>query len=221
MNNMSDELTITTSLDQSLLADAEEELTVVEYTISKAIRERDIGIAIELCKKIRSGIQVKGLALAKAFYLIERNWEEFQIADDFYDSFYTYIGVHRETVVRYIRVWEMLQLAPPEIAKELQNRNIKDLIPIGHAISQGYEIEPDEWEELAKTDTFQELSNVLKEIKGQESRKSSLTLMIDRDGSIWAYSKDDSNFVGSLELDDERVEKAVNRIVDRAGIIRK
>jgi len=219
-----DELQITTSLDQYIPADASDALAIVDEVMSFAIEKRNAEVVAEYCKRVLKDMKVKGLTLAKLFYLTEKNWNEFGIEDNFYDTFFVWIGVHQHTITRYVKVWKMLMVAPPEIADKLKDRNIKDLIPIGNAIARGYQIEDEDWDKIANSADFNELSKIVREdITGQPPRKSGLTLVIDRDGDITAWHMEEPYYIGHLDIKnlDEVVEKAVERIIKNSGMIQK
>lgn len=127
----------------------------------------------------------------------------------------------RITVERYINAWKAYLKLEDE---RLLTRPIKDMVALGSAISQGYDVEPEDIERLIETKNNAEFLGELREIKGMEARKSALTLYLEKDGTINAWTKDGVVHVGYLDLDTEPnpvLAKAVERIVRSAGLIKR
>jgi len=221
---MTDELIIDTSLDQPIPTDNEEILQRIEEIIRKSVEEHNAYTALDACKTLVQVSKVSGVALAKALYLIEKNWNEYNETDKFEDVVYIYIGLHKHTVERYTVLWKMYaeKLIPDKVSEDIQQHNIKSQIPIALALEQGYEINNDEWEKLAHAPDISTVLKVLREdVRGKPPRKGSLQLWMDDLGSIWAAFEGNRFFVGSLEIDseEEAVQKAIERIKKGSGIL--
>jgi len=218
-----DELMLLSSLDQSLSTDNDWVLNRVEEIIAEAVAEKDASKALNLCKTLREISQLSGLGLAKALYLIYKNWENFGLTDNFENTAYEYLGLNKITVTNYVRIWSMFdeKVVPEEYAEPLMQHNIKDLVPIANTIAQGYELEEHDWEELADAPDFSSVQIKCRDIKGQPPRKNSLQLFLNPAGEIWAYQQDQRYLVGYLEIetDKETVKKAIERITRAAGIM--
>lgn len=223
MTTNSDELMLITPFDQSIENDDLSILDRIDEILKEAIEKKNAYIALNACKSLIQVTKISGLGLAKILYFIYMNWDEFGIEDEFEDVVYEYIGLHKYTVNRYVRVWGMHQekKIPEKFEKEILQRNIKDQIPIATAIKQGYVIEEEDWSKLANASDFQEVSQIVREdIKGKERRKGTLQIFIDSMGSIWAIKEGWRKFVGSLEIkdEDEMVQQAIQRIISNSGI---
>jgi hypothetical protein len=221
----SDEFLIITSLDQPLDIDDKEILQKAENVIQEAIEQQNAYIALNVCRELVGVGKLSGMALAKILYSIKDSWESFDIDDWFEDVVYEYIGLHQTTVTRYVRVWEMYaeEKIPKKFEEKIQQRNIKEQIPIANAIAQGCEIDDDDWKELADAPDLSTVLRVVRDISGKPPRKSSLQIYLDRDGSLWAYQENQKGFVGSLEVDDkeELVKKAIERLVKNSGVMKR
>lgn len=197
----------------------------LDSALDAAIKDCDADQAFELCNILVNIQRYSGLTLAKVLWTIQQHWQDFGIEDDFYDNAALRIDMHRDNIERYVRVHEMLtKHAPQEILNQLQDHNIRDLIPIANAVHQGYEIEEATWNKLANADTSQEISSIVREdVKGADPRSNSITIRMDRDGSLWAFRQEQRYFVGSLEVSDEEetIQKAINRIVSNSGIMKQ
>ena len=221
---MTEEFSITTSLDQSLPVDIQEELDRVDIVIKQSVATKDIEIAYGLCEDYIVGMKRRGLALAKALAKIEDNWDAYNIGDNFLDTTYMYLGIHRHTVERYCKIWRLFSYVPDKYLEDVQQMGIKSIIPIANAVSQGYELDEDDWEEVLSDSSFANVNKYIREeVKGKEPRKSGLSLSLDREGSLWAYAEDKHFFIGSLEVVDDEpiVKKAIQRIVNNSGILER
>lgn len=221
---MDKELEITTSLDQAIRVEHQDILDEVEHGITEAVQSKDVDLAFHFCQRMIGEMKRSGIGLAKALWMINKNWALFGIGDDFEPTAQYHLGLHPHTIERYVKVWEMLtNYVPLDLKGEIQNKNIRSLIPIANAVAGGYEIEEDTWEKLADAPDFTEISKIVREeVTKKPARRNNLTLKMDKDGSLWAYTNSGVFFVGSLETKDsnEFVRKAVDRIVVNSGILR-
>ena len=222
---MNDEIILLNGLDQSLPSDDNWILDKVDEIIAESLEKKDAYYALNSCRALKQIAQLSGIALAKFFYLIREHWDEYEIGDDFDDVAFDYVGVHKQTVDKYVRVWEMhtKHLIPEEFAEDIRKRNIKDQIPIANAIAGGYEISEDAWEELVEAPDFTTLSAEIRKIKGREPSKSALLIFISDDGTLTAQQEGEMEFVGYLNTDDAGLiaEKAIQRILKSSGVMEK
>ena len=221
---MKDELMITDGLDQSLPVNTSEELQYVEEIFNQALKESDPNIMFGYMADIQKGFQIKGMALCKSCYLMNEYWEAFEVGDNFLDTASEYLGIHRHTVERYIKIWEIFLVAPKHVIPDLQQKGLNTLVPVANALAQGYEIEDKTWERIVDAPDNPSTQRIInEEVKDTAGRSSKLNIMLDRNGSLWAITKDERYFIGSLEVDDERdiVKKAIERLVKNAGVLRQ
>jgi len=221
---MTEEFSITTSLDQSLPVEVQDELDRVDTIMNQSIADKDVDAAFGLCGQYAAGMKVRGLALCKALHLMNENWNVYNVGDEFIDVAYQYLGLVRHTVERYIKIWDLFSVVPTEYLPAIQQMNLKTLAPIAFAVAQGNELEDKDWEKITDDTSFAYVNKyVREEIKGQDPRKSGLPLSIDREGSIWAHTEDNWFFIGSLEVGDTEptIKKAINRIVNNSGILER
>lgn len=220
---MNDDLLVIGGLDQPVPYDHEWLMNEVEKKVQQSIEEKDINIAIGLCKSLVGVGRASGLALAKALYMINKNWSRYEIDDELVDVLYDGVGLHKATIDRYIKVYAVIEsgIIPDDKLEAIKQRNIKDLIPISTAVTQGYEIDDKDWEELAEAPDFNSVSAKIREIKGKEPRKGSLQILLRRDGTLEAVQDGIIDHVGYLEIHSKRdsVQKAIERIKKHSGIL--
>ncbi len=169
--------------------------------------------------------EVSGKAKAKLWFGWEQWWNETgqgeKRNDTFEDMMETKTGNKPITVKRYINVWRFID--ENIIPKEVQILPMRDLIPIASALAQGFDFEKDQWKKLARASNSSEVREIIREVKGQSPRKSGLQITLNRDGSLYAWKDEKKYYLGVLEINDESevVKKAIQRIVDGAGVTTK
>ena len=213
------------NLDQSLPVDATTELKIVDEIFETSIKENDPEIMFTYLVGIQQQFQIKGLALCKSLHLMNKYWEAFEIGDNFLDTAVQYLGIHRHTIERYVKVWDMFSVAPKLLVPELQQKGISSLIPIANAVAQGYEIEDAVWDRLADAPDRNSVSKIInEEVKDMEGTRSNrLTILLDRKGSLWAIMDEERVFIGSLEIEEDNaiVQKAIERLTKNSGVVRQ
>lgn len=219
-----DTLMIIGSLDQPIQTNNGWVLQRIDEIIDESVEKHNAFIALNACKQLVEVSKTSGLALAKALHLTKQHWDAYDQADEFEAVAYEYLGLHKATVDRYVNVWDMFagKNIPDELKEEIQQRNIKDLIPVAKALEQGYEIKKDTWQDIADAPDFNTVAKIVREdVKGVAPRSGSLQLYMDSTGTIWAYYNNSKYFVGSLEVDseDEAVQKSIKRIISGAGVL--
>ena|SRR3989337_1568787 len=219
-----DDLMIVTSFDQSLDTEDLSILDRIDKILAEAVKQKDAYIALNACKTLVQVSKTSGLGLAKILYYIYTDWEDFGIEDKFEDIVYEYVGLHKYTVHKYVRVWAMHQenRIPAKYEQDIMQRNIKEQIPIANALVQGYDINEDNWEKLSNASDFNEVARIVREdIKNKEPSIDALRLRLDNMGAIWAYKAGEKRLVGALNIKDadEIVKQAVQRIINNCGIM--
>jgi len=210
-------------LDQDLIIEDTHELDYVDEVMESAIRELNPEIVFNYLVETQRQFQIRGLALCKLLYLLNENWSIFQLGDNFYDSTNTITGLARHTIDRYVKIWRMITDAPPIISRQLQQKGVNILAPVANAISQGYELEPQDWEKVIDAPDARTASKFINDLTGKEPRSNRLDIYMDRTGALWANTKTDNKFIGSMEIDDESdiVQAAIERIIRSAGVLKQ
>jgi hypothetical protein len=195
----------------------------IDATINQLKETGDISqvkIAVKTLLKLQ---KISGLSLAKLLYELYEWWQSFENKgnDDFYDWIISDVSIelNRHTVDRYILVWQMhVQDVFPE---QIKNRPIKEQIAIAKHLQNGYPIT--DWDELEMADNYADVGRILRKMKGVEPKKGSIQIYLERDGSLYVWSNDFSAFIGYLDIknESEQVQKAINRILDHSGVIRR
>jgi hypothetical protein len=212
-------------LDQSLSVDTEPILERVDEIVQESIERGDVYYALNFGKGLIEVAQISGMGLAKLFYLLKKHWSEFQLGDKFDDVAFAYVGRTKDTVDKYVRVWEMYEnnIIPPQFEDEIKQKNIKDQVPIAlMTVSQGYELDEEQWQQIVDAPDYTSVGAVVRDIKGKEPRKSALLIFIDSDGNLSAQQEGEIQFVGYFnEEPGDIAEKAQQRLLRSAGVLQR
>jgi len=135
------------------------------------------------------------------------------------------------TVERYIKAWEgrryILSLMDDAQASEtsaaIDSLPIKNGVALGNAVAQGYELTKEQAEKIVTVYDNSSFLKVIRDVKGKQERKNTLTLYLELDGSIVAWMNNKREFVGYLVVKSRKdiVKKAVERIKYKAGLQEK
>lgn len=199
-------------------------LSAIDVAI-KALRESNDISQIDVAERTLFGLQrISGKALAKLLYEKKLWWKDANQTEirqcTFEDYEKSQHGLSSVLIDRYTIVWEKMQ----EFPSKLQERPIRDLIPIAKAVEQGYEISESQWNKLIKAISNAEVLHILRdEVKGNIPRKSSMRIILERDGTLNAWKGNKKSFVGYVDLisKDELTQKAISRLLSGAGVLRK
>jgi len=198
----------------------------VNQVIQRAVREKNPEIALEACRELVVVTKISGKALARILYMLFSYWEDFNATDDFWDTVYIRVGLSRHTVERYVRVGALLteNIVPPQFLPKLEERNIGEIIPIANAIAQGYDLQDSQWQEILQQPDATSIRQKIREFKMEAPRRYGLQIFMDSEGSLWCQTVDSAaEFIGYLNIDDQsrNVQRAISRIVDHSGVMRK
>ena len=194
-------------------------LNQVDDLIQTALQKDDIDIVLIEINKMRHSEDLVGKVLAKTLYLLHQNWYLFSISENekFLDILNTVNIVNPQ---RYLKVGQYIDSLPQVI----QDKPIREIIPITNALSQGYNISDDDFDKLERATNLPEVQRIVtKDIKGQEPRKSSLQGYLNSDGTLYCWYNGERHDSGYLDVNssEEAIQKFINRIVNNTGIILK
>lgn len=213
---------LSTIFDQPVNVSPDTVFKTIDDIVQHAVATRDGELVIEMILDIKKVNQLSGLGLAWALYKSYLYWHNFDIGDDFVDTVEARTGISKDTITYAVEICQLIESTPDEYVDRIKSKNIMSLRRAAKAYAQGYDIEDEQWEKLADApddNTF--IKIVRDEIKSEEPRTSLLQVFLERDGTINAWTKEGSGYVGYLDLesDDPIVQKAVKRIIGNARLI--
>lgn len=217
---------LVSALDQPIRFDPKPVLEEIDTFYNDAKASGDVMVILDRAKLYITNFRMSGLALAKLLYMLKRDWHEYDVSDTYEDVLYDILGISKLTINRYVGVWGMFaeNLTPAQLSNKLQNKPMKSLIPMAKTLEQGFEVEDEEWQELADAPDDATIRGILRDIKGQAPRKGGITIKLKRNGDLIAYNDGTQYSIGFLENSEPQpdvVKKAVERICSSAGISRE
>ena len=219
---MSDSLLeITASLDQPIPFETGDILSQVDIVVNKALEEGDPEIGFNAGAILIKANRLAGIGLAKLAFKMKERWDEFEIADPFSDVAFQHWQISKLTLDRYIRVYEMFynNEIPAELEERFLQRPMKDLVAISNMVAAGYPVPEPMWEVLAEAPNNATVLAEIRDIKGVEPRGNPLVIHLERDGTLKAWKNGEGIYIGYLALEEEDARNAVNRIIDKVGIV--
>lgn len=192
----------------------------------KALRQSDDISQIDKAERTLFGLQrISGKALAKLLYEKKSWWNDTNQTEirqcTFEDYEKSQHNLSSVLIDRYTVVWEKMQ----EFPLQLQERPIRDLIPIAKAVEQGYEISDKMWTKLISASSNAEVLQILREeVKDKPPRKSSMQLREERDGTVNLWKGNKKKFVAYFNTKEEANDLDIHKALERlrsSGVIKK
>ena len=202
---------------------------LADRTVEVAIAEKSPNRILDLLIHFREDVQIRGLAMAKLLSRMEENWGYFVleggIDDDFYDRVQVDLGLSKQTVQKYIRLWRNLfenTNIEQRIKDKLTNKPVRTLLLLSAAAKDG---DIKDWDAVASSVDYQEIRTMVRKQRGERtSSKTSIAIVLDRDGTL-KCRKGNMPFkpFGFLntDLDDPIIREAIEKLIERAGIVEK
>lgn len=202
----------------------EDVLSAIDGVIDDLNSTGDLGKATHVLTVLEKIEDVSSHAKAKLLYGMNLWWIENKPDEVFKD----YIESHSEktkavTVDRYITAQSYIESG--DIPDDVAQLPMRNLVPIAKTLSHGHKISRTQYDNIIKANNSREIEDILRSIKNKEPRKSSLQIEWSRDGSLYAWKDNKRTFLGWLDKEayagNDVAQKAINRILDNTGIIRK
>lgn len=195
---------------------------LVDDLMQTALDKDDPYIVLVEIKKLLDARELVGKTLAKSLYMLHQQWYIFTLSnqESFNDIINASLNLTPGTVQRYVKLWHHIK----ELPVSLQDKPIRELIPITNALSQGYEFDTDDWDNIEHAGSLNEIQKIVTEdVKGKEPRKSGLRIYLEQDGSLVCWYQEERYAVGYLDIKskDEPVERSISRICSATGVIER
>ena len=200
-----------------------ERLDEIEAIVAEAIASDNPDLVFQELKRLEEAERFVGMAKAKFIYILHLSWDNFSLSStqSLQDTAFEYLNWKPYTVERYISMWQYRELIPASF--NVDERPVREVVPITNALSHGLEIGDDGWDKLARTTKQEEVHAVLRGIRGEEPRRGSLQVYLHSDGSVVAWHNNIRYEVGFLDVNNmqEPVQKSIKRLVSGGGVILK
>lgn len=188
-------------------------MSAVDDVIVNLNKSGDLEIATQAASDLEEFGNTTGHAKARLWWGMS-NWYSTQGKDESFSQYLSSsIGVEKITVDRYVNVIE--QIEKENIPKRLQNRPLRDLVPISIMLRQGYEPTKEDWKKIELASNASDLGNILNEITGKKTRKSKRDNVMEEDGSIYTWKNGKRKYVGFLDVVEAKTDPDVAEAIDQ------
>ena len=200
------------------------ELTQIFDQVTKIVNGGSLAGALELGDSLVRYQQASGFAFAHLLYELNGIWAK---DEDFVEYAAIRFGKAPETIRRNIEIWQWVMVEPKHSRKRLEllaTKPFSGLWYLKQAAKEGQLGEP-EWKQIETAHNKQELRAIMLEVRGAYRRgKDALRIMMEEDGILKARKGNKAYvYVGRLnvEMEDQVVIEAIERIQNAAGIFRR
>jgi hypothetical protein len=225
---MSNEFEIVAMIDQSIPVKMEQSLfDRIDTVLAQSLEEKDPSLALSVGKGLLGVVRLGGLGLAKLLHGVHSRWKDYEYRGTIYALAENELGIlAKATINRYIAVWEMLSGAyiPKDVLDEVKVKPMRQLVPMASLITQGFDVAVKDWVRLAHAADAGEVAEIVREIKGKPPKKQSMKIVLEQDGTLNCWNSGKITNIGMLRVEDETdeiVAKAIERIINNSGIIRR
>ncbi len=226
---MTDYFEISSWIDQSTPIRFERSLfDRIDKIVEQSLKEKNPVIALSAGNSLLGAIRLGGLGLAKLLHSVNFRWKEYEFSGSLYELAESELGIlAKNTVDRYIAVWEMLSggYIPQDLMEYIKAKPMRQLCPIASLVAQGYDVSNEDWSRIAHAADYNEVAEIVRELKGKPPKKTSMKIVLEQDGTLNAWNNGKIVFIGSLRVEDEdkdeTIKKAIERIVNNSGIVRR
>lgn len=225
---MNEEFEITAMVDQYIPIKMEQSLfDKIDSVLAQSLQEKDPTLAFYAGKSLLGVVRLGGLALAKLLHGVNSRWKDYEWGGTIYTLAEDELGIlAKATINRYIAVWEMITGAyiPSEVLEEVKVKPMRQLVPMASLITQGYDVDTKDWIRLAHATDAGEIAEIVREIKGKPPKKQTMKIVLEQDGTLNVWNGGKILNIGMLRVEDETneiVAKAIERIVNNSGIVRR
>ena len=197
----------------------------IDQVIDKAIEEKNGWKAINVCLEIYQVARLSSISFAKALYETIINWDKFGIDEDVIAVLIDKLGVHRNTINRYVNAWSVIQSGkiPEEHTERLVGRGIADIIKVTKMIEGGYEPNPEQWEHIVDSSCRTELEEAIREVTHEPVSDRVIYPVMEIDGTVNVFHQGEKYYVGKLDTASGiyAVQKTIYRMTVGGGVTRK
>ena len=185
-------------------------------------------IALEYGLQLRAEGQVRGYALAHLLWRLREQWKSFPTDDDFEDAVWKKLGYSTDTTYRYIHIWDNIfanDKVPASVKPHLLGMPINTTYALIHSARQG-DLTDADWEEVENATDKQAIDDIIHKATGKEKKENPnmLVIMLEKDGRLRCRKGqekyEDFGYL-NLEKETDAVKAAIDRLMNKGGVIRR
>jgi len=154
----------------------------VDEIVSRSLMTGDPLMAFEHGNGLIRVSKLKGYALAKLLFKLDRQWDLFQssgMEDDLKTMAYVHMGIKPATTEKYINMWEAIfenEGIDDETKHLLSGRNIGDTLLLTAAARDG-SLDPIEMKEAALAPDRSSLRKIIRDKRGEKTSSGTATML--------------------------------------------
>jgi hypothetical protein len=217
--------------DMELLLQSKE-LADVDTVADRAVKSGNPLIATEYGNHLGRSIALKGVALAKLFYLLRKNWQLFRVSgieEEFGDFINAHMNLTSRTAEKYADMYQDVldnDAIPLETRDKLAGKPIKQLLLLTAAVREG-SLDADDLEDVVVLD-YNGVRNKVRDARGDatSSRRTIVARLVQREvskyphGSLVVFDGNgESEVIGQFKLEPttETGRKYLERLINAHG----
>lgn len=197
-------------------------MDAVDVVVINLHKTNDVHQATNVLQTLETIGELAGKAKARLLFGIHTWWQENNMGD-FSEYVKTQTPLSPTTVDRYITVQTYLEAG--EIPEDVAVRPLRDLIPIAKTLSHGHNITRKQYDQIVKANSNSEIHDILRSVRNKSPRKNSMQIYWEKDGSLNVWKDNTKTFLGFLDKEaytmNDVAKKAIDRIIDTSGVIKK
>lgn len=215
----------------SIIPFSKEEIDLIYVSVDDIMDKANIAgpeIALDYAAKLRAGGQARGYALAHLLWRLKQQWKSFPTDDDFEDAIWKALGYSTDTTYRYVHIWDNIfanEKVPLAAKTHLLQMPINTTYALVSPTRQG-ELDDEDWEEIEEATDKQAISEIISKAKGKEKKENPnlLVIILEKDGRLRCRKGqekyEDFGFL-NLEKETDSVKAAIDRLLNKGGVVRR
>lgn len=186
-------------------------------------RTKDFEKGFEIVNYIHSMVKGADSILDIVIKAMESEWFPHEHdGERFYNAMVRKTQLSAVTIQRHTRVGEMLQKVPAEYRPQIEAKDVKSKVAMTDAVLSGLPFEDEQWKRVADAWNYQEVAEVVREVKGNNPRKQWMKFAVDENDIIWVSTNEGRFEFARVNHDPDIadiIEKAKKKFFAKASIL--
>lgn len=194
-------------------------LSRTETVLADVLERGDFELGFEFINDLREMGNNFDRAISVMFSGMEVAWKPVEHeGETFMQAAVRRTGLSAETIKRHTTVQWLLDSdkIPDQFRPQIEAGSQDALERVANAVKEGYEFTVPEWQSVSeKIKEPRETGKVVRKITGVAARKNLLMILIDEQGFLWAWTKEEGLVKSNGRLDIHSESPAVQRLNTR------
>jgi len=204
-------------------------LSAVDAALAYVKETGDVQVAQTALTSLKGIEKVTGRAIARLLYGLQEWWDESDQEELTGDTFEDWLfSIDTEFNNTYIKRCLMIQKYESNgtFSERIIEHPIKEKQAIASHLEQGFPLNKAQWKKLERADSEYEVGEILRDAKGKAPRKHTLSITLERNGTLTVWYQGEAFFGGHFELPKdadtelqaEALEKMIHRLTKNTGV---